>query len=72
MSAATDSIKEILSMVAMIPEHELTGYAIDPYGRIEDALRCIGVDPVPDAWVALHRWLGFPDPPEETRRSHEM
>lgn len=60
-------IADLLGIVAMIPEERLTEYAIDPYGRIGDALRAIGKDPEPDAWTALWQLRFGVSPPDPAK-----
>lgn len=57
-----DAIRELLQMIAMVPESMLTGLRVDPYGTIGDALEIIGESREPDAWSALFRFAGLGDP----------
>lgn len=59
------SLREVLYMLAMVPEAMLSGLRIDPYGTIGDALEVLGESRDPDAWRALHRMAGLPDPGPE-------
>lgn len=59
---ARGTVRELLEMLALVPEHMLAGLRVDPYGTIGDALSVIGESRDPDSWRALHRMCGFPDP----------
>ena len=61
-----ESVEWLLRLVAMVPERDLPGMGIDPYGTIGDALESIGRPKTPDAWRALQQWAhGIdPGPPE--------
>jgi hypothetical protein len=50
------SVEQLLRMIAMVPEQQLPGMGIDPYGRIGDALEAIGQPRKPDSWRALSKW----------------
>ncbi len=64
-SEIAGSLREVLQMLAMVPEHLLTGLRVDPYGTIGDALEALGESRAPDSWRALARFAGLPDPGEE-------
>jgi len=59
------TMRELLQVVAMLPEDDLPIYIIDPYGVIGDALDLLGESRQPDIYRALHRCVGFPDPGEK-------
>ena len=68
---AKDTIRELLEIISMVEESNLTSYTIDPYGKIGDALRLLGESTDPDSWTALHRLVDYPDPPPITHHPAE-